>query len=144
MATLFAQGTKVALGDDILSMTPVYTEIVEILSISGPTMTRDQIDVTAQDSANQTRVFINGLLDPGELTFSINYDPDTATHGNTTGLLNVFDTGAKRAYRITFTDPGPTLWTFDAIVNGFEVQAPVDAQLTADITLRISGQINFA
>ena len=144
MANLFAFGTKVALGDDILSMAPVYTDIVQLLTISGPTMSRDRIDVTAHDSANQTREFINGLLDPGELTFSINYDPDDATHDDATGLLDVFDSGATRAYRITFTDPGPTLWTFDAICNGFEIQAPVDGALTADITLSLSGALTFA
>jgi len=143
MAVLFAQGTGIKLGTVPIASTPTYTVIDEIISIAGPTMSRDRIDVTAHDSAGQVRKFINGLLDPGELTFSINYDPDNTTHDDVAGLLSVFDSGDIRAYLITFTDPTPTKWEFDAICNGFEINAPVDAQLTADITLSLTGAIDF-
>lgn len=143
-AAIAAIGTKLYLGNKIVASTPSYTEIAEVLSISGPTLSRDQIDVTNQATTGGFREFIGGLGDPGELTFDISYVPTAATHADATGLLSYLSSGAKIGFLIAWPDGVPTKWEFDATVNGFEAGASVDEQLKASVTLRLSGLPDFS
>ena len=138
---IFAQGTELQMSDSAFQN---HTPIAEILTITGPTMNRDQLDVTNQGSTGGFREFINGLINLGSLSFSINYIPTAATHDAATGLLDVFESGEVREFNLVFPDGGNTTWVLRGIVNGFEVSVPVDAQLTADITIVLTGVPTFA
>ena len=142
-AAVRAQGVLLKMENDAGG---TFTTVAEVLSISGPTMSRDQIDVTNQDSTGNVREFINGLMDPGEITFDINYLTENATHDDTTdGLLGVFSSGDSRAWELHLPGPGSGVkYGFNAIVNGFEVGANVEEQLKASVTLKISGSIDFS
>ena len=83
---LHAHATLIGKGDS--GSPEMFTTIAEVGSITGPTLTRDIIDVTNQDSAGAYREFIGGLIDPGELSFDINYIPTDATQDATTGIIN--------------------------------------------------------
>ena len=139
-----AIGTKLYLGTDVLSGTPSYNLIANLHSISGPTTSRDRIDVTHQATTGGYREYIGGLADGGEVTFDISYLPTESTHNATTGLLSYLDSGAKTAIKVEWPDGVPTTWTFDATISGFEATAAVDEQLKASVTLQISGAPNFA
>ena len=138
-----AIGTVLKLGDGVLSTAPTFTAIAEVLSINGPTLSRDQIDVTHQATTGGFREFIGGLGDAGEVTFDISYVPSNTTHDVTAGLLKWLDSGLKTGFRVEWSDSPSTNWEFDAQVNGFEVTAAVDEQLKASVTLRLSGKPNF-
>lgn len=121
------------------------TTIGEVFDISGPGLSREEIEVTHHTSANRWREFIKGLKDAGEVTFSINYIPTNSTHAAATGILDDFaDDTVIDTWSIVFPDSGATTWSFPAFLTSFEPAMPIDDRLTADVTLKISGQPTLA
>lgn len=133
---LFGQGTLLKMGD---AAGTVFTTIARITDLSLPSLSADSVESTSHDSANFTREFEPGLIDPGEISFTILFDPAETTHGLTAGLPYLMKNRLKRSFQILYTDAGDTIWTFTAFVTGFEGQAPIDDNVTADVTLKITG-----
>lgn len=125
----------------------VWTTVAEVMDVSGPGMSRDAIDVTTHDSPGQWRQFIKGLKDPGEITFDIKYLPTEATHKKAAqGLLAELDDDSTtlRNFKLVFPDSGSTTWSFSGFVKGFEQTAPTEGDLTASVTIQISGDPGLA
>jgi len=137
-----AFGTLLKIGDG--GEPETFTTIAEVTDISGPSLSADTIDVTSHDSPGGYREFIQGLKDAGEVTFTINFIPTEATHDASTGLLKDYNDGTLRNFQLVFPDPGNTTWSFAAVVTGFEPSEPTDDKLSADVTLKISGQPTLA
>jgi len=116
-------------------------EIGQVRDISGPGLSRDTIETTARDSTNNWREYIKGLKDAGEVSFDILFDPDLTTHAKATGILaDLWDDSTIASWIVTFPDTTPTTWTFDGIVTAFEPKAPMDGELSADVTIKVSGE----
>ena len=130
---LFGIGTLLKLGDGVRG----FTTITEVTDISGPSMSADSVEYTNHSSPNFTREFKPGLVDPGEVTFTVNWIPDDATHGLTAGLAYLLKNRQSRDFELIF--PDTTKWTFEAFVTGYEVNAPIDDKLSCDITLKVTG-----
>lgn len=137
MPAVFAQGTLLKKGDG--GGPEVFTTVAMVKSITGPTLQGEDIDITNQDSPGGFREFINGLIDPGELSFEINYDPGDATHDAATGLLGDLTSRSVINWELIFPDTGSTKWTFSGSVKSFEANIPVDDVLSASITIKITG-----
>ncbi len=140
-AAIRAIGTTISMYDSG-DANPVV--IVEVLSISGPDMENESIDVTNQDTTGRVREFIGGLVNPGTLTFDINLQPDIATHGNATnGLFKVFSDADTRQWDLTFSDTALTIYRFKAFIQNFVPEASVEDQLKASITLKLTSKPEF-
>lgn len=121
------------------------TAIAQVMSISGPGLTADTVDVTSHDSTNAWEEVVVAILRSGEVTFDIVYDPATATHKNAAGGLLADLVGrASTTYTLVFPDSGSTEWVFSAFVTGFEPTEPVDGALTASVTLKPTGDMTLA
>lgn len=140
MATLAisGKGTLLKLGDG--ADPEVFTTIAEVKSIGGPSFSSDTIDVTSHSSPGAYREFIASLIDPGELTFDVNFVPGHATHNAATGLLFLFQNRTRRNYQFVLPDLAVTTWSIQGIVTGFQMNAPTDDVLGASITIKITGQ----
>lgn len=136
-AAIHAHGTLLKIGDGGGSET--FTTIVEVTDINGPGLDDEVVDVTSHDSANHAREYIGGLLDAGEVTFTINYIPTATTHNATTGLIRDWKNRTKRNFQLVYPDGGATTWAFAALVQHFEAAAPIDDKLAADVTLKLTG-----
>jgi predicted secreted protein len=141
-SAVFAHGTLLKAGNG--AATEVFTTIAEVTSIGGPGLALDPIEVTNMDSTNGWREFIGGLLDGGEVSISINYLPTNATHNASNGLINDMENRTKRNLQLIFSDGSSTTFSFTALVTAFEPTAPVDGALTADVTLKVTGQPTLA
>jgi hypothetical protein len=139
---LDAYGTLLQRGDG--GAPEVFTTIAEVTDISGPTLALDPLDVTAHTSPAAFREFIGGLLDGGEVTFTINYVPTDSTHDNSTGILSDLAGRVTSNWKLIFPDTGATEWTFAAFLTAFESTEPVDDRLSAEITLKLTGQPTLA
>src|SRR4051794_4304177 len=73
MAGIDGFGTILKRGDG--EEPEVFTAIANLTTVEDGGRTRNTIDVTAHDSPNQYMEFVGGLIDPGEVTVDINYDP---------------------------------------------------------------------
>lgn len=142
MGGIFAQGTLFQRGNED-GPPETFTTIADVNSISGPSMRGEVIDVTTHSSAGGFREKINGLIDPGELSFDINYDPGDVTHDGTVGLLFNFTDRTLLNWQLVFTDTGATVWRFSATVTSFEVTVATDDVIKASCTLTINGIPDF-
>ena len=114
-----------------------YFTIAEIRSISGPTMSKDTIDVSSFDSEGGYREYITGFKDAGELVMSMNFTNDSLTQ-----TLLDYNTNRANHYRILFPNQERTTLAFDASVSGMPLDVPVDDAVTMEVTLRITGAVN--
>jgi predicted secreted protein len=144
MAKYIGYGTKLyfAEGEN-------WTLVANVSDINGPGMKRDTVDTTNHSSPSGYKEFLAGLIDGGEITFSIFLDPADASHNQTAGLLKVFAETQPRNWRLvtpvgTGTANQFYAYTFSALVTGYEMKFPVEEGITADITLKIAGAVTQA
>jgi len=136
-------GTLLKIGDGG-SPTEVFTTIAEVLDISGPALALGTEDGTHHSSPGGWRQKIATLLDGGEVSLEIQYDPAGATHNAATGLIADMVNRTLRNFKIVFPNVGNTTWAFAAYVTGFEPSAPVEGKLTASVGMTVSGQPTLA
>jgi predicted secreted protein len=139
---LAAFGCLLKIGDGATS--EAFTSIAEVTEISGPKFAADTVEVTSHTSTGAWKERIPTLIDAGEVSIKINFIPTGATHGQTSGLLKDFKNRTKRNFQLLFSDTSPTTWTFAAYVTGYEISEPVDGQLSADVTLSVTGAPTLA
>ena len=121
-------------------------QIAEVVSITGPTLSRNPIDVTYMQSADGSattpdgwREFIGGLADGGEVTFELNFLPGLAGHKTLITDL----TGVKQSFSIEWAGTAADIWTFNALVIGFEPSAQIDDKLSASVTMKVTEKPTF-
>lgn len=124
----------------------VYTTVAQVRDINGPNMSRDMVEVTSRDSTGQAKEFLAGLLDNGEVTFDLVYDPDSTTHSAsaTGGLITLLAAGTQNNFRVSFADSTATTATFAGLVQQFQPTMPLNGAQTASVTIKVSGQITWA
>lgn len=133
-----------------------YTSIADVRDARGPSIQRDVIDVTHYDSPNLFREFLFGMVDPGEITFDINWNPGVATHSGTTsnpeGVFRDFYNTAQRYWSLKFH--GGTNWAtsttvttqvlqFKGNVTGFDGTIPLGDKQAATVTIKINGEFTW-
>jgi hypothetical protein len=136
MAKLKGQGHGLA-----AEVSAAYVSIVHRIEIQGPSAEMGEVNVTDLDSTAEET--LPTLLNPGELTLKVWYDPNNATHQQLTTDLQA---GTVRNYRITHTDSLTTKAkaVFAAFVKSFQPTGMKSGDyLSADVTLKITGPITF-
>jgi len=111
----------------------VFTYLSEIFDVTPPSDTTDTPDATHMQSPNKTREFIDGLTDPGEASFEMNYVP-----GSASDLALTAAKGQRKWLRLTF--PNGVQLLFIGIRQGYEKSAPTDDKMTASVTFKVSGE----
>ena len=131
-------GTLLQYGDNAASP-EVFTTLSEALDIT-VSVAREFLDVTNQDSPNESREYIGGLSDVDEFTVECNFLPSSVAQS---AVLAMQESGAARTWRLfeSLTGGGNREWRFEAIVAGYSINFPVAAQKTISITFRITGGV---
>lgn len=132
-------GTLFYLAD--VSSPTSYSLLAEVTNVTPPALARDAIDASHEQSPNAWREFIPGMKDGGEVTIELNFIPGG---DSTLRAQAAFGQDGAIAAKIVFPDSPGTTWTFDAIVTGFESEAPIDDKMTATLTLKVTGQPSFS
>ena len=115
--------------------------IAQLRDIAGPNLALGTEEVTPQDATAKFRQFIGTLVDGGEVTFMLNFIPTEDTQDAVGGLVKDLADATLRDFKIVF--PDATEWLFSAYVGNFKPTAPVEGALTADVTLRTSGEMTL-
>lgn len=140
MAGLDAWGTQFLRDSDGAG---TYVVIANVSDLSGPSRSREAIEVTAHDSPNQYREFVKGLKDGGEITLTLNYNPANNTHS---ALDADFEEDTLRNYRIIVL-PGETdehTWTLSGLITNLSDAFPIDDRMEREVTVKISGKPTLA
>jgi len=125
----------------------VFTTVLGIKSINGPSIKRDTHDTTDMASTGGFREFIGGLVDGGEVGFEANFLPrDVTQNQEPNGMMAEFDytsCNSRRNWRITLpvcAGDSDGYWEFGAILTGMDIQMPMDDLMSFSGTLKISGR----
>jgi predicted secreted protein len=110
--------------------------IAEVNSISGPNRSRDVIDVTSLDSTGGYREFIGSFRDGGEVSLEMNW---TSTGYGL--MLADFESNTLQTYQIVLPDDGNYTLEFSGLVSDLELNVPMDDKITANVTIKISGDV---
>jgi hypothetical protein len=106
----------------------------ELLDVKKSGEKADQVDVTHQISSNKWRQFKSGLLDGGEFTLTLHFDPDAIvpTMGTSGTMTVVWPNGATKKFQAT------------ANLSGRGDSATLGDKMTQDLTFKISGAPNYS
>ena len=115
-----------------------YTSLAEVNSITGPSMTRAFIDVTSLDSTGGYREFITGFRDAGTISLKMNFT--TASYAF---MKEDFQKVEANAYQIVLSDTGLSTLEFEGLVTELPLSIPTDDKITADVTIKITGEVIF-
>ena len=134
MAFVLGKGTTLKLAT---------TAIGQVVSISGPNRSMGTVETTNLNSV--VRTHLPTILDNGEVSVVIQFDPDEATHISLEGLLTASPPAAA-SWVITLSDATPSTYSFSGILTALniEVASSVDDLTTATLTIRITGAITKA
>ena len=113
--------------------------IGQVQSITGPSVSTATIDVT--DISGTAKTFIAGMVDGGEISLEVSYDPDTDDGENHTALTTDMLAGTEQAWLIEWSD----LSTVGAqgLVTSFSPSANIDDKVTASFTIKVTGAVTF-
>lgn len=110
--------------------------VAHVRSINGFSLSLDTIDVTTHDNSNAWEEIIPSILRTGEMTLELLYDPNNTQHAQ---FLSEYVGRTFEDFQLRFPDSAYTMFTFNAYVAGFEPSAPVDGELSASVTLKVTG-----
>jgi hypothetical protein len=134
-------GAVFAMGD---GATPeIFTDLAEVFEATLPEETIDSIEVTHFGSPDQTREFIPGLRDPGEISITANF-----TEAGYAALKAAAAARKTRNYKFTMpllgeqTTKGSTL-TVTAFPTSVGSSDPMDGKRTVSAKFKLSGQPTY-
>ncbi len=107
--------------------------VATVASITPPGPQRDVVEVDNLDPADDIKGKLLGLIDLGECSLTLNFDPDNATHQAVEAALY---SGAKQTCKIRY--PIAKGYTFDAYVTGFSPsEISAGDVMQAEVTLTV-------
>ncbi len=123
---------------EIESGTPgQYTTVGGITSVKPPGVTAEVVDATHMKSANKAKEKLAGIIDWGQTSIGINYDPADEGHAD---LIAAVGTVAK--LQIVF--PDGEKWQFSAVCSAFEPgEITKEGLMTASFTADVTGVPTF-
>lgn len=125
-------------------ITSSFVAVAQVRDISGPSLSADDIDLSHRGSSVKT--YKPGMLDGGEITLDIVYDPDSATHDDSArgGLPYALTGRYREQFRLDFADTTPAKATFYGYVTGFQPKTPMNDAQTADVTIKVDGAVAWS
>ena len=117
----------------------IFTTVAEVLSFSGPELSAEEIDVTNLDSSGGFKETIAGLRDAGAVTLELNWHK----HASQVSIRDKLAAGTSDNYRITWSDSPSTIADFAGVVTAFSMTTDPNAQITASVTVQITGQVTW-
>lgn len=116
----------------------VYVDIGEVVAVTPPGDTVDQVDATHMQSPNRRKQYVAGLVDGGEGSFEINYIPGSITDSFIIAWLGSGDT---RYVRLTY--PNHVTETFPATPTGYTRNVPLNDKMSSTLTVKKAGDTTF-
>ena len=124
-----SDAVDIATGITIVFGTTGFT--ANIQDVSGPGLTRESIDVSHQGTVGGMEFLPGDLHDPGELTFDIQFNPDTNPPVD------------QPIETVTITWPSGATWAADGFMTNYEPAAPLDDKMTGSVTVKFSGDVTI-
>jgi hypothetical protein len=137
MAAYAATGTLLQVDDGGGS---TFTTVAGVGDIEGPEVSVDTEEYTNHSSPGGFEQLMPTIKRSGEVTFPCYWDPNDPTHDGTTGLVFLANNRTVRSWRMVFPTSPSRRWNFQGFIQQFRTGAPVAGMLTADVTIKVTGQ----
>lgn len=122
-----------------------WQTIAEVTNITGPSASREMIDVTSLNTTGGYRKFIGSFRDAGTINLALNF-----TNDGLNTMKTDFESAAEVNYQISIKDAdddavaGETLvlgtsLVFKGLVQEMPLTIPTDAQVTMDVVIKVTG-----
>jgi len=135
-----AYGTLLKIGDG--AGTEAFTTIAQVIDIDGPNSEVAVILDKHHDLPSGVIDKIGGLMDEGDVTFTLAFDPSAVTHQQ---LRTDQIARTVRNFNLVHTDAGgPTTWEFGALIASMGSTKNVEDRILGTVTLAISGAVNIS
>ena len=118
----------------------VFTDIAEIVSAAGPSISAEDIDVTTLDSTGGFKESIAGLKDGGTLELELLFTKTTQQ----TDIRDAVAAGTTKVFLITWPTSPNTTAQFNGVPLTWGQNAESNAALNASVSVKISGAITWA
>lgn len=118
----------------------VWQTIGEVTDITLPSASVDQIDVTHMHSPNRTREFIDGMIDMGECSFTMNYVPGSDGDRILLAILAI-PAGVARTQSLRVVFANAETRAFSGNLSGYAPTAPTADKMTATVTWKVTSLI---
>lgn len=115
-----------------------WSEIANIENISGPGASRETIDTTTLGTTGGYRTFIAGFRDAGTVDFTMHFTRDDYELMKTD-----FESDELVDYMIVLPDDDSTSFSFQGLVTEMPLDIPPDEKITADVSIKISGEVTI-
>lgn len=138
MAYITTQGTVLAYLNTAASPN-AYVTIPKVVSLSGPSSSRSEIDVSNMDST--AKEFQLALVDHGTIDAAIVFDERVAAHAQ---LRTDFNANTERTWRITDAGSPQKNYTFSARIQSLPLDFATDEVVRVNMTLRITGAVTVS
>lgn len=115
-----------------------YNPIALVYGISGPSMSREMVEITTYDSVDGYREKIGGLRDAGQLTFTLNFRRSTYML-----LKDDFENDDNLNYKVILPDTDKTTLELEGLVTELPMTVPEGDRITVDVTIEISGKVTI-
>lgn len=142
MPTAASRGMKTIVGISTGSNASTSDTIGQLLSVGGPDMSADQVDITNFDSPSATREYMVGMLDAGEIKITM-----LMNKAKESTLVSLFSssssTNRASSMLVKFEDAGNFLCQGFLNALGIESAGEKDA-VKASIGWKVSGIPTFA
>ena len=130
-----ATAGSVGYGSTFSYDTAGYVAVAEVISISGPNITTDDIEFSSMDSDDGFKESKPGLSDGGDVTITVIFNDTILT--TVWGYIRT-----AKNYRITWSD-GST-WTFAGYLKDLSNEASYDGKVEWSMTFKVNGKPEFA
>jgi hypothetical protein len=124
-----------------------YHPIGYVRSIDGPSVAGDEVEATTLDTTGNYREYIPTLIDPGELSLELVWDPSFETTGVTAEntqirLTDMMSSRETVDWKMVFPTTTMTV-SFSGWVKAFSPSTPVDDLVTANVTIRATSAVTW-
>jgi hypothetical protein len=123
-----------------------YSEVAMVATITPPQLQRDVVEVDSLNPANDIRNKLLGLIDAGEMTVTLNFDPEEQGHED---LESDFHAGLAHNYRIEFPFDDTVYsaggyYDITGIVTGFAPQEiSAGDVMQAEVTIAVTAKPEY-
>ncbi len=122
-----------------------YYPVAYIRSIDGPAVSGDEVEATTMDTTGNYREYIPSLIDPGELSCEIVWDPSVNTTDGGDSHIRLTDMQSSREivdWKVVLPTTTNTV-SFSGWVKDFQPSFIVDDLITANLTVRATSSITW-
>lgn len=116
-----------------------FETVAQVANIQPPQAERGVVEVEDLDPQDDIKKKLPGVIDVGEATLTLNFDPEDTGH---TTLEEDFYSGVTKNYRIKL--PNGKGWTFPAFISGWAPQEISEGDvIQVEVTLTVVGKPTF-